>query len=288
MDAALPMLVRADGKRLQQVLLNLLGNAVKFTAHGEVRLGVRVVPVPGAATGARTRLCFWVEDTGIGITQDQQAAIFRAFEQGADVQRRYGGTGLGLAISQQLVNLMGGQIAVESPPTGQAAGSRFWFELDLPVAHLPAAEPVLLRATRPSGYAGRRRKILVVDDVAANRRAVVDYLEPLGFEMHQAIDGESGLERAQALRPDLILMDNVMPGIDGREATRRLRRDADLRTVPVIAVSASASAEDQQRSLESGANAFLPKPVVFDHLLDQIESLLGLKWSLEGSERGER
>jgi signal transduction histidine kinase/DNA-binding NarL/FixJ family response regulator len=272
LDAAeLPAVVRIDEKRLRQVLLNLLSNAVKFTERGEVRLQVQQL----ASDGATARLRFAVSDTGIGIGTDQRAALFHPFEQAADVQRRYGGTGLGLAISRQLVDLMGSDIQLDSTP---GAGSRFWFDLAVCVALTESAAPVAKPQSSVAGYQGPRRKVLVIDDVPGNRAMMVDYLQPLGFDVFEAENGLVGLERAHELQPDLILMDNVMPVMDGLEATRRLRSTAPLRSVPVIAISASATVADQQASLAGGANAFLPKPVDLGQLLAQIGQLLQLCW----------
>jgi len=269
--ADLPEVVRVDEKRLGQVLLNLLSNAVKFTERGAVRLQVQ--RLSGDAAAARIR--FSITDTGIGIGDQQMTTLFQPFEQAADVQRRYGGTGLGLAISQQLAGLMGSRIHVESTLGG---GSRFWFDLDLPIAHEAPPPAVVRRAQLVSGYQGLRRKVLVVDDVAGNRATLADFLGPLGFEVIEAENGQAGLQCAEHERPDLILMDNVMPVMDGLEATRRLRALPALRQVPLIAISASASAADQQHSFAVGANAFLAKPVDFDLLLAEIGALLGLHW----------
>ena len=275
--------VRADGKRLEQVLLNLLGNAVKFTEAGQVTLRVQH---RAAADSAHARVSFSVMDSGIGIALQQQSALFRPFEQASDVQRRYGGTGLGLAISQQLVGLMGSRIDVQSTP---GRGSVFSFELELPLAALsaPLAGPSVPHQ-HITGYAGERRSILIVDDVAANRDTLVDFLAPLGFELHQADNGETGLQRAQALLPDLILMDNVMPVMDGLEATRRIRQLPALQVVPIVAISASATLADQQNSLAGGATAFLSKPIDFDALLAEIGGLLHLRWTPgSGAEPGD-
>ncbi len=277
----LPQLVHADGKRLDQVLLNLLSNAVKFTERGRVTLRVQRLADRHDGVGeARAVLRFVVEDTGIGMADDQLVNIFRPFEQGVDVQRRYGGTGLGLAISQQLLGLMGSEIHVESR---RGQGSRFWFDLELPLAE--AAEPVeaARRARGITGYCGERRRLLVIDDVAGNRRTLVDYLTPLGFAMQEAASGEEGLAAASALMPDLVLVDNIMPGMDGLEAIRRLRQLPGLSAVPVIMISASASSADQQRSISVGADSFLPKPVDFDLLLAEIGRLLGLHWLPEAT-----
>lgn len=264
----LPVAVCADERRLRQVMLNLLGNAVKFTERGEVRLLVRFVPP--------SRLRFEVRDTGIGISPEQQERLFLPFEQVTEAARRFGGTGLGLTISRQLVRLMGGDIQVESR-LGQ--GSGFWFELDLPVVDIGAAAP------RPegmaTGYEGPRRKVLVADDVADNRTIIAEVLGELGFDIMQAVNGIEALEKAQASRPDLILMDVLMPGMDGLETTRRLRRTPLLQHVPVIAISASVTEEDAKQCLAAGMNAFLPKPVDFGKLLPQIAAQLNLAWHYE-------
>jgi PAS domain S-box-containing protein len=262
----LPGGIRADEKRLRQALLNLLANAVKFTDRGQVSLRVRFSPP--------SRLRFEVQDTGIGIREDQLESIFQPFEQGGEAQRRLGGSGLGLAISQRFVHLMGGEIKVESQ-IGQ--GSTFWFELDLPVVELEMAAPPA--AGIVTGYQGPRKTVLVVDDVAENRAVVVDMLGQIGFQMAEAASGGEGLEQAQALRPDLILMDIVMPGMGGLEAARRLRQLPAQKEVPIIAVSASTSGGDQESSLAAGMNAFQPKPIDFGLLLAQIASLLQLSWT---------
>jgi signal transduction histidine kinase/CheY-like chemotaxis protein len=263
--------VQLDEKRLRQVLLNLLSNAVKFTERGHVSLQVQML----SADAAGMRLRFLVADTGIGIPPDELGTIFEPFEQSADVQRRFGGTGLGLSISRQLVRLMGGDIQVESRP---GSGSRFWFELELPTGVLEARTEAALPPATVSGYRGTRKTLLVVDDVDANRTLLVDFLSPLGFTVVEADSGEACLQLAPTLRPDLIAIDSVMPAMDGLEAMRRLRLLPDLHGVPIIAVSASASAADEQRCLAGGASAFLPKPIDLDQFLREIGRLLDLAW----------
>jgi len=262
----LPVGIRCDERRLRQVLLNLLTNAVKFTDSGQVVLRVgRVGP---------SRLSFAVEDTGIGIESYELERIFRPFEQVGDLQRRLGGTGLGLAISRQLVRYLGGDIMVESRV---GKGSTFRFEVELEAAS--SATPVLLNPVQViSGYNGSRRKVLVVDDVASNRAVLVDLLSPLGFEIVEACDGVEALALAQAALPDLILMDIVMPKMDGEEVTHLLRQLPALAQTPIIALSASASNADETKCLEAGANAFLPKPVDQDELLAQMAALMQLEW----------
>ena len=267
----LPPIVHVDEKRLRQVLLNLLSNAVKFTEAGEVQLRVHAL----GPTGATARLRFEVKDSGIGIESGQLDAIFEPFVQAPEVQRRFGGTGLGLSISRQLLGLMGSAIHVDSR-TGE--GSCFRFDVELPVetgdTHVVPAAPRRI----VTGYVGARRRLLVVDDVATNRMPLVDLLVPLGFEVFQAENGLAGVQLVQSLRPDLIVMDAIMPVMDGLDATRRLRAMPQTRGVPIIIVSAGTTAEDKQNGLEVGANAFLPKPLDIDLLLAEIGSLLELTW----------
>lgn len=264
----LPEGVRVDEKRLRQVLLNLLSNAIKFTEKGSVHLRVGCLPP--------ARLRFEVQDTGIGIDEARLEAIFLPFEQVSDARHRVGGTGLGLAISRQLVRLMGGEIHVVSR---RGAGSAFSFELNVPVVAPQAA--VVPPEWAVSGYKGPRKTILVVDDVAANRAVAVDMLGQLGFDAVEAVNGLDALEKAKALRPALVLMDVVMPGMDGLEATRRLREMPEFKDLPIVAVSAGASGSDAAKSLAAGANAFLSKPVDFSGLLSQIAALLNIEWREE-------
>ena len=274
----LPASVKADDKRLRQVLLNLLGNAVKFTDSGEIVFRVQRVASSPPATGGETmaRLRFEVQDSGIGMNDDQLARLFQPFEQVGEVQRREGGTGLGLAISQQLVRLMGGQIQVRSQP---GRGSLFWFELDLPVSE--AAIAVLPVQQQIIGYEGPRKKVLIVDDVPKNRAMLMDALQPLGFEVHDAKNGQECLDLLDSVKPDLIVMDVTMPVMDGREATSRIRAMPAFAGISVIMVTASASPEDEAKGYAAGANAFLAKPIEQDILLKTIGDRLSLQWSHE-------
>jgi CheY-like chemotaxis protein len=192
--------------------------------------------------------------------------------------RREGGTGLGLAISQQLVHLMGGAIAVTSEA---GKGSTFWFELVLPVATSVPANLPLLRTI--IGYEGPRRKLLIVDDVRQNRAMLIDLLQALDFVVDSANDGLECLAMLDSFKPELIVMDVMMPEVDGNETTRRIRRLPQWRTMPIIALSASASREDEQASLEAGADIFLAKPVDHDVLLNAIGAQLSLDWKTRQS-----
>lgn len=268
----LPQSIQADSKRLRQALLNLLGNAVKFSDCGEVCFRVNRL----SDHGAWARLRFEVEDTGIGMSEDQLKNIFQRFSQVGDMQRRAGGTGLGLAISSQLIHIMGGDIRVESH---LGKGSRFWFDIDVPVGTSgPEAAPLVRVVT---GYEGPRKHILIVDDISANRAVLVDLLVSLGFDVAEAENGQEGIEKAQALKPDFILMDIVMPVMDGLEAIAQLRKLPDFREVPMAATSASASDADTHKSLAVGATAFIPKPVNFNELLQQLGQCLRLTWVYE-------
>ena len=267
--AGLPHAVLVDERRLRQVLLNLLGNAIKFTDSGRVTLRVGAEP-RGAA---QVQLRLEVEDTGVGMRAEDLGRIFKPFEQVGDVQRRSGGTGLGLAITRALVNDMGGQVQVSSE---FGRGSLFQVELPLPVVQ--AADDARRSVPGAVRYQGPPRRVLVVDDVAANRALMSDFLTDAGFEVAQAADGEEMLSAARSFRPDLILVDRLMPTVDGVEATRRLRRDADLAAVPVIALSASASTDHRVACLQAGVNVFLTKPVSLETLQAHIGEQLGLQW----------
>jgi PAS domain S-box-containing protein len=265
----LPHSVRADEKRLRQVLLNLLSNAVKFTDGGQVVLGVTAV----RRAASRVVLRFEVRDSGIGMTTSQQERLFKPFEQVSEARRREGGSGLGLAISRELVRLMGGDIEVSSE---SGAGSRFSFDVELPLGEHRRLEPSA--PGRPAGYAGRRRSVLIVDDVPQNRAVLVDSLNVLGFDLVEAVDGQQALACAERVRPDLIVMDVTMPVMDGLEATRRIRKSPALAGIPIMASSGSTSPQTESDCLKAGADAFLPKPIDHDAFLAATGRLLSLTW----------
>ena len=271
----LPASVRVDEKRLRQVLLNLLSNAVKFTDIGSVVLRATRLQsaLADADPGTTARLRFEVEDTGIGMSEAQLARLFQPFEQLGDGKRREGGTGLGLVISRELVRLMGGDVDVRSRP---GSGSVFRFDLEVPVLSAQVRAPHV-RAT-PTGHEGRPRKVLVVDDVAHNRAMLLDCLGTLGFEMAQACDGAEALDVAARFQPDLIVMDVMMPVMDGFEATRRLRLMPRFADVPLIATSASATQDVQARCRAAGADAFISKPIKQDVLLETMGRLMEVTW----------
>ncbi|WP_437830380.1 AAA family ATPase [Sorangium sp. So ce1153] len=267
----LPRAALADEKRLRQVLLNLLGNAVKFTDRGRVRFGVQALSQDGTAA----RLRFEVEDTGVGMAPEQLAKLFQPFGRVGEVRRR-AGTGLGLMISRQLVHLMGSEIHVESRP---GEGSRFWFEVTLPVAEIAA--PLRPSERVAVGYEGPRRKVLVADDVVGNRAMLSDLMSGLGFEVCEAANGQEAVEQEMAASPHLAVMDLVMPVMGGLETIHCIRHNRQARglaRLPVIVVSASANEEDQAESIAADADAFLAKPIDQESLLRIVGAQLGLTW----------
>lgn len=275
-DPGLPPRLLGDERRLGQVLLNFLGNAVKFTADGEV--GLQVIPVPGApgrAVDDPVWLRFEVWDTGIGLTPEQQSRIFEAFEQ-ADVSttRQYGGTGLGLTISRELAQLMGGQTGVRSAP-GQ--GSRFWLDVPLQVLDDAPSAPLVDatdgRRTLPR-WAGVG-PVLVVEDNPVNQEVIRALLARHGLGCELAADGAAAVARAAEADYPLIFMDMHMPVMDGLEATRRIRRLPRHLATPIIAMTANVYEDDRQGCLTAGMNAHLPKPVDPQALAQLLLSWLG-------------
>ena len=274
-DQQLPTGVFGDEKRLRQVLLNLLGNAVKFTEKGGVIFAVDVIKSWESSTQNLFRIRFRVEDTGPGMTPEQVKQIFLPFEQVGDVKKQSEGTGLGLAISQKIVALMQSEIAIDS---GAGVGSIFSFEVELPEAENWADSSRIIEHGTVLGYKGDQYKILVVDDRWENRAVLVNLLEPIGFKMIEAADGNEGLDRALATAPDLILTDLAMPVMDGFELLREIRAHPQLRDAIVLVSSASVFEIDRQKSLDAGGNDFLPKPVQADLLLGLLKKYLQLEW----------
>ncbi|NEO39725.1 MAG: AAA family ATPase [Moorea sp. SIOASIH] len=270
----LPHGIKADEKRLRQVLLNLLGNAVKFTDTGEVTLKVNVISLDQPQ---KTTLSFQVIDTGVGMTPEQLQKIFQPFEQVGDTQRRATGTGLGLTITKQLVELMGGKLQVTSE---FGYGSTFWFDVTFPVVetYQPQQQQKLGQIV---GYIGSRRKVLIAEDKAANRAVLQNMLEPLGFEVVMAENGQQEIELAQQLQPDLILTDLIMPVKTGFEAIAELRNLPQMQDIPIIVVSANVLDTDLEKSKLVGCQGFLSKPVDEQQLLELLGEYLQLEWIYE-------
>lgn len=263
-----PDVLLGDALRLGQILINLVGNAIKFTTVGEVE--VQAVSIPSAVSGRSATVAFSVRDTGIGISPEQQAQLFSPFTQAdGSITRRFGGTGLGLAICRQLVELMGGQITLESVP---GKGSCFNFIL---VLRLPEPGSFLLSddataSARAEAVANRPRwageRILLVEDIAINRTIAVSLLQRVGLTVEVATNGREALEMLDRKEYRLILMDIQMPEMDGLTATRRLRADPRFRAIPVIAMTAHAMSDDRDLSLAAGMNEHLTKPIIADVL----------------------
>jgi signal transduction histidine kinase/DNA-binding NarL/FixJ family response regulator len=268
----LPIGIKADEKRLRQVLINLLGNAIKFTDQGSVTFSIQAIFIPKSSI---CRLNFQIKDTGIGMSSEQLSRIFMPFEQVGEIKRNTEGTGLGLAISQQIVSLMGSQLQVQSQ---EGEGSIFWFDVELSEAKEWANTSRNIQKGNVTGYQGEQKTILITDDNLANRSVIINLLEPIGFKVIEANNGQEGLQQAIAILPDLIITDLVMPVMDGFKFINLLRQSPKLKDIMVIASSASVFDSDQHRSLNAGADGFLPKPISADLLLDLLQVHLKLEW----------
>ena len=254
-----------DSLRLQQVLVNLIGNAIKFTEEGGIRVIARIL----STKGDRLVLEVVVEDTGIGISAEQQGRLFDSFEQAeSSTTRRYGGTGLGLTICKRLVEVMGGSIAVESEP---GSGSRFSFTAELTQLSGTAAEAANVRKRKVNASLLKGRRILVAEDNPINQQLALEFLSRGGAEVEIAPDGRQAVDKATSSDYDVILMDIHMPEMDGLSATRVLR-EQQIET-PIVAVSADALLERREAANEAGCNAYLTKPIDFDQLLIRLEEL---------------
>ena len=255
----LPEAVMADSSRVRQVLLNLLTNAVKFTAKGGISVGISYL----AGNGGSLRIS--VTDTGVGIPPDRAHRLFERFSQAdGSISRRFGGTGLGLAICRSLVEIMGGAIGVESKP---GAGSTFWFTIAAAAAELPRPVPHVEETN--AGMA--KARILVVDDVPANRELVRAMLSRFGHDIREAASGRKAIEAARRATYDLILMDLQMPGMDGLTATRVIRETCDLNgATPILALSADVMPSHLAACLDAGMNGHIAKPITQADLLTKV------------------
>ncbi|NET56071.1 MAG: response regulator [Symploca sp. SIO2E6] len=283
-DEQLPLTIYADEKRLRQALINLLSNAIKFTDTGSVIFEISVISMKAITNNQQpitnNKIRFQIEDTGVGIRAEEIDKIFEPFEQVGDKNSKAEGTGLGLTITQKIVALMGSKLQVESTVE---VGSTFWFDLELSqnsdsmeLATVPYSKEIV-------GYQGERKKILVVDHRWEHRSALVNLLEPIGFEVQEASDGEAGLAQAINFQPDLMIIDLTMPVMNGFELRRYLCQLPELQPTILIASCASSSNFCQQASQELGCQDFVTKPIKAKDVLAKIQNCLGLSWVYEYS-----
>ncbi len=263
----LPKMVHGDDKRLRQIVINLLGNAVKFTNVGSVTFKVEA---------EQESIHFQIEDTGIGIDESELCKIFEPFQQVGEQQYHAEGTGLGLAITQKLVDMMAGKLHVKSTLN---VGSQFWFTVGLPEVKT-ILEETQVDKREIIGIADKNYKVLIVDDKWENLSILNQLLTPLGFTIIEAMNGVDALEKAAQHLPDLVITDLLMPEMDGFELTHQLRQHSypKLQQVVIIAASASVFQEHQQKSLDIGCNDFVPKPIQAQALLNSIANCLPIKW----------
>lgn len=286
-EGQIPDYINGDEKRLRQILMNLLSNAVKFTNKGSTIFKVEVIGnsesshtfsrVPTAlAENPITKIRFQVEDTGVGISREKLERIFFPFQQMSDRSQQATGSGLGLSISQKLVSMMGASLQIES---FLGVGSKFWFEIELPIAVKPNAipPPVQLKPI-VTGYEGKRRKILVVDDSEEERFIMVAILQPVGFELIEACSSQEALEKAIAHQPDLIVTDLKMSGMDGFDLCRQLRSLPAFQDTPIVISSGGLFDLDNQKDEATRYIDFLPKPFQIEDLLEKIGNSLRLSW----------
>lgn len=266
----LPRYIEADLGKLRQVLINLLDNAVKFTKAGSIVLR--------AFLTGDYRIVVEVQDTGIGITPDEQTKLFHPFERTHSGEQTSGGTGLGLAISREYAHMMDGEITVSSQAD---SGSCFHLEFNAPMTKLlPVSTDNLRRVVGLAPGQGELR-VLIVDDQDTNRELLRWLLEPLGFIVDEASDGNEAIEKANLLKPRIILMDLVMPGMDGSEATRILRSSYSNEVLAIIGITASAFESEKQQFIDAGLNAYMAKPFREQELYDVLARHAGVLFETE-------
>jgi len=275
-DENLPVGIHADEKRLRQVLINLLGNAIKFTRQGEVTLKVSILEqIPESSGNKNYKIRFCVSDTGVGMSAEELQKIFLPFEQVGAQKKQAEGSGLGLAITQKIVQLMGSNIEVK---TQVGVGSQFSIDLQLPGSSEWVVSAAKTEQGTITGFRGSPRQILIADDRWENRSVIVNLLEPLGFKVIEATNGQEALNLVEAKKPDLIITDLVMPVLTGFELIKYIRQSETLKDLLIITSSASVFEADKQKCLEAGSNDFLDKPVQGEELLEKLQKHLQLEW----------
>ncbi|MDM8550917.1 response regulator [Desulfobacterales bacterium HSG2] len=259
-----------DETRLRQVLFNLIGNAVKFTEKGHIRLSAE--KISGPEDESILDMIIRVEDTGIGIPMESQETIFESFrQQDGQSNRQFGGTGLGLAISKRLVEMMGGRISVMSEI---GKGSCFEIRLNQVTVVKTDAETESYSCFGHENISYEKSSVLIVDDIEDNRILVKEFIGDANITAIEAENGQEAIRLAKQIRPDIILMDIRMPVMDGYEATKRMKRDEKLKMIPIIALTASALNEDQKMIMEAGFDGYLRKPVHRTEILGELSRFL--------------
>lgn len=274
-DQNLPQTVIGDPNRISQILINLMGNAIKFTQKGSITVGItKLSDIPAK----EIELLFEVKDTGIGIPEDKINNLFKNFSQvDSSVTRKYGGTGLGLAISKKLVEAMNGKIWVESEVN---KGSKFSFTIKLALPHgyispegMTDTNALMREDTYFRNTPQTKKAILLVDDSDDNRQLIIFYLRKSSYNIDIARDGKECIDKIKEKRYDLVLMDIQMPIMDGYAATKEIReweRETNHNPVPIIALTANAFKEDKEKSINAGCNAYLTKPINKEKLIETI------------------
>lgn len=275
----LPQYIQTDEAKLRQVLINLLGNAIKFTQHGTVTLRVSSQAEKNATEENKSQLYFEIADTGPGISPSEISTLFKPFVQTETGRKSMQGTGLGLPISQQFVRLMGGDIAVESQLD---KGTTFSFNISVNlVTESDGQEKSAVKQVIALEAGQQTYRILIVEDVAENRQLLLKLLVPLGFEVREATNGEEGIALQSTWKPHLILMDMLMPVMDGYEATRQIKQSLEGRETIIIALTASAFDEQRQIILSAGCNDLICKPFREEVLFEKIAHHLNLRYIYE-------
>jgi signal transduction histidine kinase/DNA-binding response OmpR family regulator len=284
----LPQFVEADETRLRQIIINLLHNAIKFTPQGGVTLTVssiessenHIVHSDLLSQSQKNTIRFEITDTGIGIAPDAFSSIFLPFQQAGTSSYQAQGTGLGLAISQKLANLMGSELHVNSVLN---QGSTFWFELTLPVITEPSTLTDDAKKPHIIGFEGAKRSILIVDDKWENRAVLKNLLLPLGFTVIEANNGQECLEKISQQPIDLVMMDLIMPVMDGLTATHHIRKMLHLTDIIIVAISASVFHAYLQEAKQAGCDDFISKPIEVDHVFNCLQKHLKLTWKYDSA-----
>ncbi len=269
-DKSLPAGLLIDEIRVRQILVNLVGNAVKFTNKGFIKLSIAKQSIQN--NHSTVNLLISVEDTGIGVDDSQKLIIFDAFcQQSGQNSRKYGGTGLGLTITKRLVEVMGGSITLESK---LGLGSTFTVSLDNVVVSSIIDLPEQEKSSNDMDICFNDAKVLIVDDVIVNRELIKEFFKGTGMQFFEAGNGLEAIEKANKLLPDIILLDMKMPVLDGYEAAKKLRQDDATKNIPIIALTASAMKGDQARIMQFGFNGFISKPVDKTQLIQLIADII--------------